>query len=302
MWGIIPARAGFTGDAPRGADPGADHPRSRGVYPCREPSSLLSSGSSPLARGLLWELAPLLTAHRIIPARAGFTPPGRACTAGGRDHPRSRGVYCPTAARRARMSGSSPLARGLPASALHRALGPGIIPARAGFTLASHVGATRHRDHPRSRGVYGIARVQASARAGSSPLARGLPTMEPIITTAMRIIPARAGFTPSRRPGSVRPADHPRSRGVYGSPGGAGSGSSGSSPLARGLHDWWELEYAYFRIIPARAGFTRPGARLRHQAADHPRSRGVYWSRPRSPGGRSGSSPLARGLPDSVRL
>ena len=50
--GIIPARAGFTHpDSPtHRAQP--DHPRSRGVYPPGDDSSIASYGSSPLARGL----------------------------------------------------------------------------------------------------------------------------------------------------------------------------------------------------------------------------------------------------------
>ena len=51
-------------------------------------------------------------------------------------------------------------------------------------------------------------------------------------------------------------------------------------------------------IIPARAGFTdesRPGS---PQDADHPRSRGVYSDSARADSLRSGSSPLARGLPN----
>ena len=49
-------------------------------------------------------------------------------------------------------------------------------------------------------------------------------------------------------------------------------------------------------IIPARAGFTQGGRSGRSRAADHPRSRGVYyWRRPIRRQDR-GSSPLARGL------
>ena len=53
-------------------------------------------------------------------------------------------------------------------------------------------------------------------------------------------------------------------------------------------------------IIPARAGFTQGRLDWRPLPRDHPRSRGVY-PRPRWGGLRkSGSSPLARGLPDGV--
>ena len=71
--GIIPARAGFTRTPGQYGSGRADHPRSRGVYPGRGPTGPTPSGSSPLARGL--RLTPLLRhdAHRIIPARAGFT-------------------------------------------------------------------------------------------------------------------------------------------------------------------------------------------------------------------------------------
>ena len=91
--GIIPARAGFTcgpGPCPR---PSPDHPRSRGVYGRYARPDRDRWGSSPLARGL--PAAPGLQDGdgRIIPARAGFTGLRGRPGPGGRDHPRSRGVY-----------------------------------------------------------------------------------------------------------------------------------------------------------------------------------------------------------------
>ena len=56
------------------------------------------------------------------------------------------------------------------------------------------------------------------------------------------------------------------------------------------------------RIIPARAGFTRPPRPQPYAHADHPRSRGVYYDDRRSSGGDEGSSPLARGLQHRKRL
>ena len=71
-------------------------------------------GSSPLARGLLgWRVRPDGTVS---------------------DHPRSRGVYVPLLSSFSLWLGSSPLARGLRTAQAARAPGPGIIPARAGFT------------------------------------------------------------------------------------------------------------------------------------------------------------------------
>ena len=131
---------------------------------------------------------------------------------------------------------------------------------------------------------------------GSSPLARGLRAHIRIGLIPDRIIPARAGFTGSAGREVCATWDHPRSRGVYSDSGSSRGGSSGSSPLARGLPPPPAWPRRGRRIIPARAGFTRrPGAGAPARR-DHPRSRGVYCSgRGRSPR-RRGSSPLARGL------
>ena len=111
-------------------------------------------------------------------------------------------------------------------------------------------------DHPRSRGVYAIAAALGGGCDGSSPLARGL----------------------RRRPclAAVTAVDHPRSRGVYWINGEQQDIAVGSSPLARGLPTIAGHEIAVSGIIPARAGFTRPGRPGREPGADHPRSRGVY--------------------------
>ena len=90
--------------------------------------------------------------------------------------------------------------------------------------------------------------------------------------------------------------DHPRSRGVYRLSVSPGRGSTGSSPLARGLPSAVALPVWVWRIIPARAGFTAVGSPTRARPRDHPRSRGVYWMGRRWTWFASGSSPLARGL------
>ena len=70
-----------------------------------------------------------------------------------------------------------------------------IIPARAGFTLQKPRVHAQHGDHPRSRGVYIWWRARAIKICGSSPLARGLRCGGMSGLDALRIIPARAGFT-----------------------------------------------------------------------------------------------------------
>ena len=200
--------------------------------------SLLSLGSSPLARGLPLAEAHDLVLDRIIPARAGFTLLARLA-----------GNVKP---------GSSPLARGLP---IHLPTGgrkPGIIPARAGFTSWTTGAITIARDHPRSRGVYTQGHASLPRRSGSSPLARGLRRQSFLRSLDGRIIPARAGFTLRVKMNEIMPY--------------------GSSPLARGLHRPVGQGRRRVRIIPARAGFTAAAYGDGRGQRDHPRSRGVYRS------------------------
>ena len=296
---IIPARAGFTSRKRFRGNNRPDHPRSRGVYSSQNVALPAYAGSSPLARGLL--MAPIAVGRisRIIPARAGFTPSRRPGTSSPRDHPRSRGVYCAMFASRGATTGSSPLARGLQGGLLVRLYGRGIIPARAGFTTGSRSSCATGSDHPRSRGVYSTTCPAPSSRKGSSPLARGLQRRRHAGGVGVRIIPARAGFTGRGAGRRYSSTDHPRSRGVYACPRDSPGFWCGSSPLARGLHGQGHSVRRQDRIIPARAGFT-PGRPVGSSRGwDHPRSRGVYTTRNRGGSSRTGSSPLARGLPES---
>ena len=256
MGGIIPARAGFTRSRSRSPTPTGDHPRSRGVYLDVCVSIVHSDGSSPLARGLRRAATAATARRRIIPARAGFT---RWSVVRGRrrtDHPRSRGVYAGTSFKTMLQRGSSPLARGLPLRLADLDPPGRIIPARAGFTRPSRRCPATPGDHPRSRGVYSRARPFACSRAGSSPLARGLPLGVGGRSPVSRIIPARAGFTGNRSSRSRTPWDHPRSRGVYEDRAVVDAYVGGSSPLARGLLTMAMRAADVPRIIPARAGFT----------------------------------------------
>ena len=132
---------------------------------------------------------------------------------------------------------------------------------------------------------------------GSSPLARGLRTHERQLHIRVRIIPARAGFTKIDSLTSGVVGDHPRSRGVYDPLHVVLVVDGGSSPLARGLRDRDACPLHGRRIIPARAGFTPRGPSPCSASPDHPRSRGVYSDTLSANALKSGSSPLARGLP-----
>ena len=176
---------------------------------------------------------------------------------------------------------------------------PGIIPARAGFTVPRQSSSRSSRDHPRSRGVYAGGGRCVLTQAGSSPLARGLPSPPQPTSAESGIIPARAGFTPMFGMAFFRTPDHPRSRGVYPGRAVACGGDGGSSPLARGLPLAAHRDDPGHGIIPARAGFTRMGGRRSSPTTDHPRSRGVYAAETAATAMTQGSSPLARGLPGS---
>ena len=253
--GIIPARAGFTASRARAGSRLQDHPRSRGVY--HDPVGALRGGGGS-------------TPH------AGFTGDFDSSPGESVDHTRSRGVYAVGARGGRGSAGSSPLARGLPHTAGLQRAPPGIIPARAGFTDPSGTRLTSHRDHPRSRGVYGARARERGPRGGSSPLARGLLNRRALRASARWIIPARAGFTLAWVGQALNLWDHPRSRGVYTWPKGPMTSRSGSSPLARGLRLVVGLVQARRGIIPARAGFTRTQTHPCVFLPDHPRSRGVY--------------------------
>ena len=193
-------------------------------------------GSSPLARGLLFEYTDTLSLPGIIPARAGFTSASSTPPPTPSDHPRSRGVYPRNQNEEVANEGSSPLARGLQENPAEQSREGRIIPARAGFTSWFLSVVCGVPDHPRSRGVYPHPVYLLRTVYGSSPLARGLPVEAGRERRRLRIIPARAGFTHNTLSPSCLPPDHPRSRGVYVLGFGVQRPDHGSSPLARGLH------------------------------------------------------------------
>ena len=71
--GIIPALAGNTGPACAWGKQHWDHPRSRGEYERGILPARYLLGSSPLSRGIRWELIQSTAYERIIPALAGNT-------------------------------------------------------------------------------------------------------------------------------------------------------------------------------------------------------------------------------------
>ena len=137
----------------------------------------------------------------------------------------------------------------------------------------------------------------STAAPGSSPLARGTPSLLPGVPGGTRLIPARAGNTRQIRCGQVLAAAHPRSRGEHFRSSCRSLSVSGSSPLARGTPDESKALHFFYRLIPARAGNTAWHFTYAEALTAHPRSRGEHAARTMLSRPSFGSSPLARGTP-----
>ncbi len=297
---FIPARAGNTPGRMRRTLLQAVHPRSRGEHLCLQVAASRSVGSSPLARGT--------------------RPWSRTACRRPLVHPRSRGEHSLARFMAAMPAGSSPLARGTLRSNFPQDRRGRFIPARAGNTGSAPKKPSPTAVHPRSRGEHSGCLRPKLAVNGSSPLARGTLVAGFYFADRSRFIPARAGNT--QPPGllSIPPPVHPRSRGEHFAVLDETAPVGGSSPLARGTHGCRADRRRTRRFIPARAGNTntslvvsRSGPRFIPARAGntyfdvataasitvHPRSRGEHKWLGAQGGSRIGSSPLARGTPDT---
>ena len=170
-----------------------------------------------------------------------------------------------------------------------------IIPARAGPTSTCRRDRGSSSDHPRSCGANSSVSSSLAGASGSSPLVRGQRSRRSTWTASGRIIPARAGPTPSAAQPSYSGADHPRSCGANCVAPIGGGGEAGSSPLVRGQPGFVPPGRVLGRIIPARAGPTERLPLQVRQDADHPRSCGANDGNSNVEFGSCGSSPLVRG-------
>ena len=131
---------------------------------------------------------------------------------------------------------------------------------------------------------------------------RGTPATSSAACSTIRIIPAYAGNTPSRRCPKRRSRDHPRVCGEHLINGITGMVGSGSSPRMRGTHPCRAARSSRVGIIPAYAGNTANDAGDRIDVQDHPRVCGehpiphVPWHV------AQGSSPRMRGTPQPAQL
>ena len=176
-----------------------------------------------------------------------------------------------------------------------------LIPAHAGKTHTRHLGSRLAGAHPRSRGENLRFGGLFPPDDGSSPLARGKHGGHEVRRQRRRLIPARAGKTPTARSPCCSPSAHPRSRGENGAALAAGCLYTGSSPLARGKPLQGRAEEGLGGLIPARAGKTDTRESWTCLLRAHPRSRGENSCSLTSKAMLSGSSPLARGKPQARR-
>ena len=132
-------------------------------------------------------------------------------------------------------------------------------------------------------------------RFGSSPLARGKHGGHEVRRQRRRLIPARAGKTPSPPSRRARSKAHPRSRGENAHLTRLNEAGVGSSPLARGKQSPRYARGRRIGLIPARAGKTSGSRATAVRRAAHPRSRGENFPACLRRKSSCGSSPLARG-------
>ncbi len=151
----------------------AAHPRSRGEHSGRVSSSTIRCGSSPLARGTCEIYRRVQVQQRLIPARAGNIPRLLPLACRRSAHPRSRGEHLVSESMTARVSGSSPLARGTFEDVEKLAELIRLIPARAGNIGINNLVIWCSPAHPRSRGEHQVMHADKIIGFGSSPLARG---------------------------------------------------------------------------------------------------------------------------------
>ena len=294
---LIPARAGKTWRRRAWRRPAPAHPRAGGENAEVVNLYRISVGSSPRGRGKRGGEVGLPIGARLIPARAGKTVESHGDGPVGRAHPRAGGENPGRARGRTRRSGSSPRGRGKRSH--HRQdKGTGrLIPARAGKTCRRGWSTRTSRAHPRAGGENCHCSSLLRLGAGSSPRGRGKPSVSGDGHWFVRLIPARAGKTCQITSQLAATPAHPRAGGENRAGGRNPVVETGSSPRGRGKRACGSLGCTRRRLIPARAGKTRPGAGRARPAWAHPRAGGENTWRLFTAQVSVGSSPRGRGKP-----
>ena len=255
---IIPARAGQTYRMDTITGRQSDHPRACGANPGLEGPRAWYYGSSPRVRGKPMPVTNVDWETRIIPARAGQTQSVNGHHDYSQDHPRACGANGFVPAFSGVTSGSSPRVRGKQQCGGDFGRARRIIPARAGQTRIGTMPSPAYPDHPRACGAN-VCRLSGGVCViGSSPRVRGKPSKGVPSALGDRIIPARAGQTICCDCCHTGEPDHPRACGANRKNCPNFDVATGSSPRVRGKLAYDQFFSTECRIIPARAGQTRP--------------------------------------------
>ena len=276
---FIPAGAGNTPGVSEAIYSLSVHPRRRGEHFIPSLGDLIAIGSSPQARGTHRVSCPGATYRRFIPAGAGNTTNVSAARVDCAVHPRRRGEHQRLLARAGSCVGSSPQARGTHTRQHQCRLDARFIPAGAGNTRRGANGDSTYTVHPRRRGEHICDSTYSRNFDGSSPQARGTLQTTLSESAAIRFIPAGAGNTSLSATATIRLA--------------------GSSPQARGTLFTAPSPFLTVRFIPAGAGNTTNHGDCQAPVTVHPRRRGEHSGGGCGVGVGGGSSPQARGTPDS---
>ena len=253
------------------------------------------TGSSPLTRGKLQAIVPIIASVSLIPAHAGKTFFQESQEVGVGAHPRSRGENPGSLHLPLSFSGSSPLTRGKLRSSKRELRLERLIPAHAGKTAGLRGVRFRREAHPRSRGENQSVSRRCGPATGSSPLTRGKRGVLLDELVRRRLIPAHAGKTTLTVLSATSRKAHPRSRGENSVADTEIATHRGSSPLTRGKLPGENDSRAWAGLIPAHAGKTITWLAQLITSWAHPRSRGENVRRAQYPPPTGGSSPLTRG-------
>ena len=131
--------------------------------------------------------------------------------------------------------GSPPPTRGILPDLVINPMYVGITPAYAGNTLQVWTGGVVWRDHPRLRGEYDVAIIDAHRQIGSPPPTRGIRSILEQVQPPRGITPAYAGNTETKCDKFRSEQDHPRLRGEYAMEQLKSTFDVGSPPPTRGI-------------------------------------------------------------------
>ena len=299
--GLIPARAGKTGESLISMIFSTAHPRACGENVDLFCCAVESTGSSPRVRGKRTRSRMVTLSRRLIPARAGKTGNGRWSAPMIWAHPRACGENRSRGGRGRRGRGSSPRVRGKHVSIHAVTAMERLIPARAGKTGQCVPVLQVNQAHPRACGENTLMDSKCILQNGSSPRVRGKKSHGTLVIVRHGLIPARAGKTSASNCSPLSRRAHPRACGENFDGAASGRLGRGSSPRVRGKRALSIPNCSFGRLIPARAGKTNTQfiGIIPHGA--HPRACGENVSTIHKDSGALGSSPRVRGKRSGMR-